>query len=121
MAGLYIHIPFCASRCIYCGFYSTTLPQLQDRYVEAVCREMLLRGERREERGESNAFMDESISSSKTLNPQSSKKDTSLSPLLSPLSSNSPPGGRGASPPSTSVAERRRNCRQKTCARYSYI
>lgn len=24
MAGLYIHIPFCASRCIYCDFYSTT-------------------------------------------------------------------------------------------------
>lgn len=45
MAGLYIHIPFCASRCIYCGFYSTTLPQLQDRYVEAVCREMEFRGE----------------------------------------------------------------------------
>lgn len=46
MAGLYIHIPFCASRCIYCGFYSTTLPQLQDRYVEAVCREMEFRRER---------------------------------------------------------------------------
>lgn len=46
MAGLYIHIPFCASRCIYCGFYSTTLPQLQDRYVEAVCREMEFREER---------------------------------------------------------------------------
>ncbi len=24
MSGLYIHIPFCASRCIYCDFYSTT-------------------------------------------------------------------------------------------------
>ncbi len=40
MAGLYIHIPFCASRCIYCGFYSTTLTDLQDKYVEAVCREI---------------------------------------------------------------------------------
>lgn len=43
MAGLYIHIPFCASRCIYCGFYSTTKTNLQDRYVEALCKEMKLR------------------------------------------------------------------------------
>lgn len=40
MTGLYIHIPFCASRCIYCDFYSTTQPQLQDRYVKALCREI---------------------------------------------------------------------------------
>lgn len=40
MAGLYIHIPFCASRCIYCGFYSTVHPELQDSYVDALCREM---------------------------------------------------------------------------------
>lgn len=45
MAGLYIHIPFCASRCIYCAFYSTTQPQLHDRYVDALCREMELRSE----------------------------------------------------------------------------
>lgn len=43
MVGLYIHIPFCKSRCIYCGFYSTTSLQLQDRYVEALCREMEMR------------------------------------------------------------------------------
>lgn len=44
MTGLYIHIPFCASRCIYCGFYSTTLgSQLSHRYVGALCREMALR------------------------------------------------------------------------------
>lgn len=40
MAGLYIHIPFCESRCIYCGFYSTTLAQLKELYVEAVCKEV---------------------------------------------------------------------------------
>ncbi len=40
MAGLYIHIPFCASRCIYCGFYSTTAVASQDRYTDALCREM---------------------------------------------------------------------------------
>ena len=40
MAGLYIHIPFCASRCIYCGFYSTTSLKLRQRYVDAVIKEM---------------------------------------------------------------------------------
>ena len=44
MAGLYIHIPFCRSRCIYCGFYSTTALDLRQRYVDALCREMEIRG-----------------------------------------------------------------------------
>ena len=42
MAGLYIHIPFCRSRCIYCGFYSTTGLELRQRYVEAVCKEICM-------------------------------------------------------------------------------
>ncbi len=37
--GLYLHIPFCRSRCRYCGFYSNAaLPP--DAYVEAMLREM---------------------------------------------------------------------------------
>lgn len=43
MTGLYVHIPFCSSRCVYCGFYSTTGLELRDRYVEAVCKEMAMR------------------------------------------------------------------------------
>ena len=43
MTGIYIHIPFCRSRCLYCDFYSTTLLELRQRYVEALCREMLFR------------------------------------------------------------------------------
>ena len=43
MAGLYIHIPFCESRCIYCGFYSTTSLSLRDEYVDALCEEMRMR------------------------------------------------------------------------------
>lgn len=45
MAGIYIHIPFCRSRCLYCGFYSTTQLALRQRYVDAVCLEMQLRGD----------------------------------------------------------------------------
>ena len=46
MAGLYFHIPFCASRCIYCGFYSTITPHAEkantmDLYVDALCKEAI--------------------------------------------------------------------------------
>lgn len=43
MAGIYIHIPFCESRCIYCDFYSTTSLKWKDDYVDALCKEMKLR------------------------------------------------------------------------------
>lgn len=52
MAGIYIHIPFCRSRCIYCGFYSTTALDLRQRYIDALCREMEIRSHRSEVRGE---------------------------------------------------------------------
>ena len=40
MAGIYLHIPFCKSRCIYCGFFSTTSLQKRQAYVEAVVEEL---------------------------------------------------------------------------------
>ena len=40
MAGIYVHIPFCARRCIYCGFFSTTRETEAARYVNALCREL---------------------------------------------------------------------------------
>ncbi len=40
MAGIYIHIPFCARRCIYCGFFSTLREDEATRYVDAVCLEL---------------------------------------------------------------------------------
>lgn len=43
MAGVYIHVPFCQSRCAYCDFYSTTLLTHREGYVNTVCRELALR------------------------------------------------------------------------------
>ena len=41
-AGLYIHIPFCVSRCLYCDFLSTTLgSEMQRRYFSALRKEIL--------------------------------------------------------------------------------
>ena len=43
MAGLYIHIPFCRTRCIYCDFHSGVDMSMQERYIDALCREMDMR------------------------------------------------------------------------------
>ena len=37
--GVYIHIPFCASKCRYCDFYSQPANgALMNRYMRAVCQ-----------------------------------------------------------------------------------
>lgn len=36
---LYIHIPFCKSRCIYCNFFSTTLLRKRKEYVGALLQQ----------------------------------------------------------------------------------
>lgn len=43
MSGLYIHIPFCAKRCLYCDFFSNTEMKYKESYINAVIRELELR------------------------------------------------------------------------------
>ncbi len=51
MAGIYIHIPLCKNRCIYCDFYSSTYDGNREELLHAICAELqsrrdYLRGER---------------------------------------------------------------------------
>jgi len=53
MAGIYIHIPFCKKKCIYCNFYSIANTKRMEEYVNAVvaeCRKQKAEG--RKEKGE---------------------------------------------------------------------
>ncbi len=43
MKGVYIHIPFCKSRCAYCDFFSTTQLERREEYVQALLREIAAR------------------------------------------------------------------------------
>ena len=43
MAGIYIHIPFCKSRCKYCDFFSTTHLEKRAQYVAALLEEWRMR------------------------------------------------------------------------------
>ena len=38
--GLYIHIPFCKSKCPYCDFYSLPIEPKEDLYLQALYREI---------------------------------------------------------------------------------
>ena len=43
MAGIYIHIPFCNSKCAYCGFYSIPSLKCKREFLETLRQEMVLR------------------------------------------------------------------------------
>ncbi|MBO7457957.1 MAG: radical SAM family heme chaperone HemW [Paludibacteraceae bacterium] len=43
MAGIYVHIPFCKKRCLYCDFFSTTLLERRAEYVETLLKEIAKR------------------------------------------------------------------------------
>lgn len=43
MAGIYIHIPFCKTRCTYCDFYTGTNETRMDAFVDTLCTEASIR------------------------------------------------------------------------------
>lgn len=44
MSGLYIHIPFCAKKCIYCDFYSVGVRNVDwERYINSLIHELSFR------------------------------------------------------------------------------
>jgi len=42
MAGIYIHIPFCRQACHYCNFHFSTSLKLQNDFLDALLKEMIL-------------------------------------------------------------------------------
>jgi len=70
LAGIYIHIPFCERKCIYCNFNTTDYnTALAARYVPAVVKEIrhwgALLSERSSQTGTSNAHLGEARAPSK--------------------------------------------------------
>ena len=55
--GIYLHIPFCRSRCSYCDFATDIYRDAGgvERYVQALVREIDLFGSGSEEHGETTA------------------------------------------------------------------
>lgn len=43
MAGLYIHVPFCVTKCSYCAFYSVPRTELVDAYIDRLATEYTAR------------------------------------------------------------------------------
>ncbi len=41
MAGIYIHIPFCAQACFYCDFHFSTSMKIKDRVIEAIKQDLV--------------------------------------------------------------------------------
>lgn len=56
--GIYVHIPFCKSKCPYCDFYSLVSGKCTDEYIAALADEMKSRRRMREFTGEEKIIAD---------------------------------------------------------------
>ena len=45
MAGIYIHIPFCKSKCAYCNFFSLASQSKMNDYLDALKNEIVSRNQ----------------------------------------------------------------------------
>jgi len=55
---LYIHIPFCVRKCLYCDFLSFAADDVtKEKYVDALCRELECMGEERRDASLSSVFI----------------------------------------------------------------
>ena len=43
MGGIYVHIPFCRRKCLYCNFFSVADLRRTEELADALCRELSLR------------------------------------------------------------------------------
>ncbi len=56
--GIYIHVPYCRSRCPYCDFHSEASKDCPSEYVDALCREIRTREGMRELTGDGKIPVD---------------------------------------------------------------
>jgi oxygen-independent coproporphyrinogen-3 oxidase len=52
LPGLYLHIPFCEKKCIYCSFYSIETFDARERFLDAIVREIDMRADALESAGD---------------------------------------------------------------------
>jgi oxygen-independent coproporphyrinogen III oxidase len=45
ISGLYLHIPFCERKCVYCAFYSVETLDAKERFLRAIAREIEMRAD----------------------------------------------------------------------------
>ena len=45
LAGLYLHIPYCERKCVYCAFYSVETLDSKERFLSALVREIDMRAD----------------------------------------------------------------------------